>query len=800
MSRRHLRLTNWVLLIAMLLLAALIGLAVWLATRTITDTVTAQFQRQERQLVETLARQTEFLFDSLGSDLENLASRPEVQSSDGSQEPQALALLARMGESHGGDLRSIVHLRADGTPRYGWPPALNEDIHQGKLPEWSISPSLAADMIERGGVQFRLLPAPNQSLVFILGAPIMSAASGSAASDSAGDGAADEPAGGGTELLIAEIDLGAWLAGNLGQFDLGDSGQLWVIDSFGRMLYQASNASIDWSDTSELPIPLLLHAGEAQVLEYRSSDGQRQAAFAPVRSASATFVVLLSRLASESLAGVRQQLFQLGMLALAIVVLITALAWGGVRQSLAADRRRQAEEQRRQVTAALLSVSRAVNSSLDLNEVLARILRGLSGLLVHDTASIQLLEEDEEVLRMVAYSGPREQQQEQTVWKLDELRAASQVVHEGRPIFIADCATDLRWKTQEGSPVRSWLGVPLRVEAALVGVLNINSFARDAFRPGDIETAQAFADQAGAAIRNAHQHRIQLQHYEDELANARDIQTSLLPQGAFRLPQLEVVGRSLAAEVVSGDFYEFMPRLDGNLGVAIGDVTGKGMSAALLMAVLVTTLRREFEVHHSLDRLFDHLNETLSTRQQSHSLHGALAMAVFDPRSRRVDLANAGMVQPYLRAEGDNWELVPVGGYPLGASIQRRYTLRRIMLLPGHTLVFVSDGVVEAKNAAGEFFGFERLEAVLSALPRDLAAEAVLERILAEVDAYRGGTALQDDMTVVVMRALEVSDDLDAEDFHRATRPRPPERADRADADREQAPAGDAGADEPPGQ
>ncbi len=717
---------------AAIALIVLIGMVALLATNTITSTVAGQFRTQEQQLVGSLARQLEFFFDTRSSVLLSLASYPEVQST-AAEQAAALAVFAETGEPRAQTLRSIVRLTAEGVARYAWPPEVNARIQANQRLDWTISRAAIQDLITAGGVLFRVLPGVDR-LTFLLATAV------------------DMP-GGSRELLAFDLDLEGWFQDNFGPLELGSSGQLWVFDSFGRLLYQGSATSVDWAATTDLSIPLLLAAEGTEVLEYDSVDGRRQAAFAPATSYGMSFVVVLTRFVSESQLQVQRQLNQLLTVTIIAVLLVAVVSWVMLWRLLRESRHRQQAEQRRQVARSLLVIARAVNSSLDLAEVLEQILAGLGRLLVHDSASI-MLHTGGDQLEMVALSG-KSGQQERT-FSLDEMSAAAEVMQTGQPVLMPDCLSDPRWQDLPGSLIRSWLGVPLRVQDETVGVLNINSYVVNGFLPDAIEVAQAFADQAGVAIINARLHAERIHYYEQELANARDIQTSLLPQEHVRLPELEVVGRSLPARVVSGDFFQYLPRLDGRFAVAVGDVTGTGMPAALLMAVLTTALRRELERESSVAALFDHLNQSLAERMQSRHMNSALVMAVFDPQTRQVEVANAGMVQPYLRQGQDDWQLVPVGGYPLGASTQRQYSARRITLAPGAALLLMSDGVVEAQNAQGEFFGFERLESLLATMPHTMNGEAIIAAVLNAVYRHIGDQEAQDDITLVVMRSLVV--------------------------------------------
>jgi serine phosphatase RsbU (regulator of sigma subunit) len=183
-------------------------------------------------------------------------------------------------------------------------------------------------------------------------------------------------------------------------------------------------------------------------------------------------------------------------------------------------------------------------------------------------------------------------------------------------------------------------------------------------------------------------------------------------------------------------------------------VSGKGIPAALLMAVITTALRDEILRTQSPAALLNELNTRLLPRMQQNNMNSALLMSIFNPLNRQIEVANAGMVQPYVR-NGKGWEFVPVGGYPLGASSRMSYAAKTITLTPGSILMFLTDGIIEAQNVNKDIFGFERLEALLAALPPAATADQVADTILEAVRQHVGDQEPLDDITVVVMRSLE---------------------------------------------
>jgi len=136
-------------------------------------------------------------------------------------------------------------------------------------------------------------------------------------------------------------------------------------------------------------------------------------------------------------------------------------------------------------------------------------------------------------------------------------------------------------------------------------------------------------------------------------------------------------------------------------------------------------------------------------------MNSALLMTVFDPATRHLEVANAGMVQPYVY-DGAGWKGMPVGGYPIGASVNSKYMAKTVTLAPGSMLVIVTDGIIESQNLLKEFFGFERLEAVLAELPHEASANQVADTIINAVRLHLEGQDPQDDMTVVIVKSVDL--------------------------------------------
>jgi serine phosphatase RsbU (regulator of sigma subunit) len=137
------------------------------------------------------------------------------------------------------------------------------------------------------------------------------------------------------------------------------------------------------------------------------------------------------------------------------------------------------------------------------------------------------------------------------------------------------------------------------------------------------------------------------------------------------------------------------------------------------------------------------------------NMNSALLMTVFDPTTRHLEIANAGMVQPYV-FNGSQWDAVPVGGYPIGASPRSNYGAKTVTLAPGSILVIVSDGIIESQNLQRELFGFDRLEAVLASIPATASATQIADTVVNAVRLHLAGQDPQDDMTIVIIKSVDL--------------------------------------------
>jgi sigma-B regulation protein RsbU (phosphoserine phosphatase) len=247
----------------------------------------------------------------------------------------------------------------------------------------------------------------------------------------------------------------------------------------------------------------------------------------------------------------------------------------------------------------------------------------------------------------------------------------------------------------------------------------------------------------------------QRERLNSELEIAREVQEHLFPQRLPPVPGLDYGGRCRPAREIGGDYYDFLELPEGKLGIAVGDVSGKGIGAALMMASLEASLRGQASVGHDLAELMTRVNSLVY--QASSANHYATSFyAEYDPRSRQLSYVNAGHNPPaILRKSAGACQVfrLATGGPVIGLLQQGYYQQASFPLKPGDLIVLFTDGVSESMNARNEEWGEDRLIEFAKTCHGVPALEAIT-RILAAAEAFAAGAPQHDDMTLVVLRVL----------------------------------------------
>jgi sigma-B regulation protein RsbU (phosphoserine phosphatase) len=296
------------------------------------------------------------------------------------------------------------------------------------------------------------------------------------------------------------------------------------------------------------------------------------------------------------------------------------------------------------------------------------------------------------------------------------------------------------------------LCVPLRAEGKVIGALQlINKPAgfddRDAGLLGLVAHFAASAIDSEQLRQEAESAR--LVNHELDLAHA--VQARLLPERAPSVAGLQCIGFCRAARSIGGDYYDLLPLQDGRFAFTLGDVSGKGIPAAVMMASIQTLLRSLLQHDvRSLETTLADLNRTLYISSTAER-YSTLFCGVISADRSNLSYVNAGHVLPYLIHRDGRLERLTGGGLPVGLLPEASYDQFTAPLQPGDTLVVVSDGIVEARNLDSEFWAEEEVDRVLLA-HLDAPVSQLPELLCAAVDRFAGPAHQYDDMTVLALR------------------------------------------------
>jgi len=305
------------------------------------------------------------------------------------------------------------------------------------------------------------------------------------------------------------------------------------------------------------------------------------------------------------------------------------------------------------------------------------------------------------------------------------------------------------------------LAVPLVSQGELIGLLNLGPRLSEAdYSSDDLHLLANLATQAAPALRVAQLARQQQieaalrERMEQELRVARVIQQTLLPKEVPDLPGWKMAAYWQPARAVSGDFYDFIYLPDGKIAIIVGDVTDKGVPAALVMATTRSVLRSVVERHTTPGDVLTTANNLLCPDMPPKMFVTCL-YALLDPKTGLVRYANAGHNAPYRRtAEGI--QEMRARGMPLGLMPDMAYEEKEVCLLPGEDVVLYSDGLVEAHNPQGEMFGFPRMRELLT-IPG--CGNELIACLVDELKAFTGpGWEQEDDVTFVTLERLPLAD------------------------------------------
>jgi phosphoserine phosphatase RsbU/P len=323
-------------------------------------------------------------------------------------------------------------------------------------------------------------------------------------------------------------------------------------------------------------------------------------------------------------------------------------------------------------------------------------------------------------------------------------------------VLVRDTMLDDAFKQRQsivGQRVRTFMAAPLQTKDRIIGLIYVDSPSLTrVFTKDDLNLLTVMANTA--AIRIEHARLAEIEHQErmmaHELDQAAEIQRRFLPAQAPQVPGLDLSGHNAPCRTVGGDYFDFFPYPSGRVAMVLGDVSGKGMPASLLMMQFQARVQLLIEEPESLAAVVTRLNRLTATNCPANRFI-TFFMCLVDGMTGELVFANAGHNPPLLLRADSRVEWLDAGGCPLGIIPMMKYDEARERLGPGDVLVVFSDGVTDAMNPQGNEFGEARLAEVVSEHRAESSAE-ILDAVNHAITNWTAGTPLPDDLTLLVAR------------------------------------------------
>jgi len=407
----------------------------------------------------------------------------------------------------------------------------------------------------------------------------------------------------------------------------------------------------------------------------------------------------------------------------------------------------------------LIEVNALISSSLEIDTILETVMTISKKVMNADASSLMRIDEKtNELIYQVAQGSVGEKLKKIVRLKMGQ-GIAGTVAEEGKPLLLEDAYTHPKFfrgnDEQTGYRTKSMITVPLKVGDRVTGVAQvINRLDGKPFDQDDLELFLALSSMAAIALENArmHQQILEKQRLVKDMEFARTVQESFLPQKAPEMQSYRFSAHYTPALEVGGDFYDFIHLDKDRTGIVIGDVSGKGVPAALYMAKLGSDMRTLAFTEKSPAEALMKLNDLLAERSRR-GMFATLLYLELDASTGKITMSNAGHLPPIVkRADGSLARLGAASGAPLGMMPGMKYSQDAVKLERGETVILYTDGIIEAMNAREELYGYDRFEALVK--QSGAHPGALKESIIGDVNRFTGLSPQHDDMTLVCFGAV----------------------------------------------
>ncbi len=404
----------------------------------------------------------------------------------------------------------------------------------------------------------------------------------------------------------------------------------------------------------------------------------------------------------------------------------------------------------------LNDISTAISSTMSLEQIIELIVRKCIKHLRVQQCTVTLLEPEDNEGPFRTMIREADTSKEVIPYHLDT-HLAGWMIKNQKPLLINNFIQHEEFKNlySDDFPVKSLLSAPLCMKGLIIGSINVfNKKTEVGFKESDKRLLSIIASQSAQVIENARLYREEqaLRTMQEEMRLAYRIQMDLLPKEPPEIQGYDISGKSIPAKSVGGDYFDFIPIDDEHLAFCLGDISGKGMPAALLMSNLQATLRGQTGQNLSPKECLNKSNSLLF-KSTDDARFATLFYGILDNHRHEFSYANAGHNYPFLIRTGKAYNRLELGGLVLGAIEEFSYNEDRAALEPGDMLLIFSDGVSEALNKNGDEFGEEIIAEIVQA-NIDKSSAGIIDAIIGAVHHHTEGMSQADDITLVAIKRI----------------------------------------------
>ena len=398
----------------------------------------------------------------------------------------------------------------------------------------------------------------------------------------------------------------------------------------------------------------------------------------------------------------------------------------------------------------VLGIAKKFNSAIHLEQLLDMILDSIKTIVPYDAGGIFLVNEESQEIESAVIRGYDEQVLEEIKMNVGQ-GLIGHVAKIAKPVIVKDVSFDEHYVVVRDT-TQSEITVPICHGPQVIGVLNLESDTLGAYHEGFLDILVALAGEAGIAIKNAqlNEEAIKSEELQKEMEIAGKIQQAILPQQLPHVENLDMAGKSIPCYAVGGDFYDVLKLSETQIGICIGDVSGKGVPGAIMMSVLYTSFRgKVFELKTTSEMVYA-LNNILCINT-AEGRYATFFYCTLDFERLVMYYTNAGHNPPLIMKKSGDWIKLREGGFVLGFLRDQEYRQMTQLIDPGDIIVLYTDGVTEVFNGEDELFGEDRLKKII-ADNSQLCAKEIKNKIIEAVKDFALDKEQQDDITLVVIK------------------------------------------------